>query len=75
MFEPGHGWRLFDVTTIIRSSAGDERDGFGALLGFADGATSEENQASQTFHGTVLKPWQAPFHPALLVVEAGDVTD
>ena len=70
-FEPGHGWRLFDVTKLVRPAVAGRRDSFGVLLGFASEAASKEDQVSLVFSGPRATSRQGPFPPVLLVVEAG----
>ncbi len=73
-FVPGRGWKLFDVTALVRAQAQVGRKPHGVMLRFAreDYATAENKQSSSGY-GFVSREgigeWKA-YRPRVLVVEA-----
>jgi hypothetical protein len=68
-FEPGDGWKVFDVTPLVRSQIESNQDWHGVVLRFA-----KENMTQQTWSGYQFASregagqWKDR-HPCLLVVE------
>ena len=70
-FETDPGWKLFDVTRLVRRRAKRGGEAFGVMLRFAD----PEEPARYKFERDDRDMVRAPFQPALLVVEAGEAAD
>jgi RNA polymerase sigma factor (sigma-70 family) len=71
-FEPGKGWKLFDVTSLVRAQAKAGRKGFGVMIRFVSedlkgGTHSDYKCVSREATGE----WQTR-RPVLLVVKAGN---
>jgi RNA polymerase sigma factor (sigma-70 family) len=72
-FEPGEGWKLFDVTPIVRDQAGAGRNTHGVLLRFLSEDFSERGvdwSGYQFVSREGTGEW-ARRRPVLLVVKAG----
>jgi len=73
-FVPDSGWKLFDVTDLVRSQASDGRKAYGILLRFA--AENESGRKSDwSGYAFVSREGEGQwrnFHPLLLVLEAPD---
>ena len=74
-FEPGHGWKLFDVTALVRSRARTGRNGHGILLRFLNedvsGAAPESFSDYKFVSREGADEWAAR-RPVLLVVKAAN---
>jgi RNA polymerase sigma factor (sigma-70 family) len=71
-FEPGTGWKLFDVTSIVRNQAKAGKKGHGVLLRFLSEDFSERGADSSSYKFVSREgsgQW-AIRQPVLLVVEA-----
>ena len=70
-FAPGPGWKLFDVTQIVRGQAEAKRPSFGALLRF----DQENRNGNGEWSGYAFvsregeNPW-SDSHPVLLILES-----
>ena len=71
-FEPGTGWKLFDVTPIVRAEARAGKKGHGVLLRFLseDFAEQGADWSGYQFVSREGTGQWAGRHPVLLVVEA-----
>ncbi len=71
-FEPGTGWKLFDVTPIVRNQSKAGKKGHGVLLRFLSEDFSERGTdwSGYTFVSREGTGQWAIRHPVLLVVEA-----
>jgi hypothetical protein len=71
-FAPGEGWKLFDVTTLVRNQLTSGEECYGVILQF-----QQEDFTAQTWSGYAfvsregLGKW-AGKHPRLLIVESSD---
>jgi RNA polymerase sigma factor (sigma-70 family) len=70
-FEPGPGWKLFDVTPVVREQAKPGRKGHGVLLRFLseDFAERRADWSGYSFVSREGTGEWAQRHPVLLVVE------
>ena len=73
-FEPGTGWKLFDVTPIVRVEAKAGKKGHGVLLRFLseDFAERGADWSGYQFVSREGTGEWARRHPVLLVVEASE---
>ena len=71
-FEPGTGWKLFDVTAVVCNQAKAGKKGHGVLLRFLSEDFSERgaDSSSYKFVSREATGQWATRHPVLLVVEA-----
>jgi RNA polymerase sigma factor (sigma-70 family) len=72
--EPGTGWKLFDVTPIVRDEAKGGKKGHGVLIRFLSEDFSERGTAPSSYNFVSREgtgQW-AIRHPVLLVVEASN---
>ncbi len=71
-FEPGAGWKLFDVTALVRARAKAGREGHGVLLRFLNEDVSDRTQEVFSDYKLVSREgvgeW-ADHRPMLLVVK------
>ena len=71
-FEPGDGWKLLDVTTLVRSRAKASRDSHGVVLRFlkedVSGGLPEVFSDYKLVSREGIGPW-ADRRPLLLVVK------
>jgi hypothetical protein len=71
-FEPGEGWKLFDITPLVRAQAKAGRNGHGVILRFLNEDVSGGPQESFSDYKLVSREgadeW-AQRHPMLLVVK------
>jgi hypothetical protein len=75
-FEPGDGWKLFDITSLIQAQAKAGRKGYGIILRFLsedfsmqEGDWSGYDFVSREGVDKGADKW-AQRHPALLVIKS-----
>jgi hypothetical protein len=68
-FVPGPGWKLFDVTSIVRHRVEEDRTGHGIVLRFASASPSGGDRGYTITARGVRSDARTPHHPVLLVVE------
>ena len=78
-FDPDPGWKLFDVTTVVRAHSERGNESLGVILRFADSSQIPEGTSRTRgrygFYSQFVQRSLAPFRPVLLVLKAGDVTE
>ena len=67
-FAPGEGWKVFDVTSLIRAQAQTGREPHGVLLRFEKEDRAGDRSGYQFVSREGLGKWK-PFRPVLAVVE------
>ncbi len=71
-FEPGDGWKLFDITPLVRAQTRAGRTSHGILLRFlSEEAMNESSISGYDFVSREGANEWANHHPMLLVVESG----
>ncbi len=71
-FEPGDGWKLFDITPLVRAQAKAEREGHGILLRFLSEDVRGPNWSGYDLVSREGAGQWASRRPLLLVVKAAN---